>query len=39
LVTVELTDSREKILARVSDRQAVEVYAGSATYETQAAGK
>jgi flagella basal body P-ring formation protein FlgA len=39
LVTIELTDSREKILARVSDRQAVEVYAGSATYETQAAGK
>lgn len=39
LVTVELAESREKILARVSDRQAVEVYAGSARYETQAAGK
>lgn len=39
LVTIELADTREKVLARVSDRQAVEVYAGSATYETQAAGK
>jgi flagella basal body P-ring formation protein FlgA len=39
LITIELAESREKILARVSDRQAVEVYAGSARYETQAAGK
>lgn len=39
LVAIELAETREKVLAKVSERQAVEIFAGGTKYETQTIGK